>query len=211
MYGDILEELRDGLAVSSSFDARLLRGVKNAARTLLRAYNFRESVRKATIPIGASTGTFALPVDAGKVKVVRLTVLEGGTRLWKRLRRREEGTLPYEGGPMFYSIEGMLGVLDTPLPADAFGYDVEVWYQSNDPDYCEVFLSTTFKDVLEHKAGQELALKMRKSEAYQIYNSLWEQDVAILGRYLPELEFGDLDLSMGDTHRETVQDRYPAS
>lgn len=211
MYGDLLEDLREGLAVSSNFDARLLRGVKNAARSLLRTYNFRDAVQKATLPIAAGAQSVILPADAGKVKHVRLTVLDGTTRLYKVLRRREESVLPYEGGPAFYQISNGSLHLDTALPADAFGYDVEIWYQTEDPTVVESWMSTKFNDVLEHRAGQELALKMRKGEAYQIYNSLWEQDVAILGRYLPEIEFGDLDLSMGDTHRETALERYPAS
>jgi hypothetical protein len=64
--------------------------------------------------------------------------------------------------------------------------------------------------VLEHKAGSEQAIKLRKTEAFQLYAQLWQEDVAILGRYIPEIEFGDMDLSMGDTQREQVLERYPA-
>ena len=46
-YGDILQDLREGLAVSASYDGRLMRGITNAARSLLRAYNFRDSLRRA--------------------------------------------------------------------------------------------------------------------------------------------------------------------
>lgn len=211
MYGDLVQELRDGLAVSSEFDGRLQRGIVSAAKSLLRTYNFPLSVRKAVAVIAASANTIALPADAGKIKAVRLIVNEGGTTLYKRLRRREEGTLPYHAGPVFYYTEGQFVVLDTPMPTDAVGYSSEVWYQTNDPAQAETWLSTTFGDVLEHRAGQELALKLRKSEAFTIYDGLWQQDVAILGRYLPELEFGDMDLSMGDIHRGVSMDRYPSS
>jgi len=210
-YGDILQDLREGLAVSASYDARLMRGIKNAARTLLRAYNFRESLRRFTTNVLPGNHTFTLPLDFGKVKSVRLITVEGGTTLYKRLRRREEGTLPYINGPSFYWIESDRGMMDTPMPMDAINYQAEIWYQTDDPDFAEAWMSKKYPDVLEHRAGSELAIKLRKNEAFQIYSALWQEDVAILGRYIPELEFGDMDLSMGDRQREVVSERYPAS
>jgi len=209
-YGDILQDLREGLAVSASYDGRLMRGITNAARTLLRAYNFRESLRRADVVVLPGQRSFKLPEDFGKIKSVRLYVVEGGTTSYKRLRRREEGTLPYYNGPTFYWIESGYGLMDSPLPADAVGYRMEVWYQSDDPVFAEPWLSKKYADVLEHRAGTEQALKMRKTEAFSIYSQLWQEDVAVLGRYIPELEFGDMDLSMGDTQREVMLERYPA-
>jgi len=209
-YGDILQDLREGLAVSSSYDGRLMRGISNAARSLLRAYNFREALRRVDVTLLPNTRNFSLPADCGKIKSVRMYVVEGGTTSYKRLRRREEGTLPYYNGPTFYWIEGGVGLMDSPMPHDAVGYRMEVWYQSDSPEFAEPWLSKKYADVLEHKAGAEQSLKMRKTEAFQIYSALWQEDVAILGRYMPELEFGDMDLSMGDTQREQVLDRYPA-
>jgi hypothetical protein len=209
-YGDILQDLREGLAVSASYDGRLMRGISNAARSLLRAYNFREALRRADVAVQPATRSFALPGDCGKIKAVRLYVVEGNTTSYKTLRRREEGTLPYYAGPSFYWIEAGYGLMDSPLPHDAVGYRMEIWYQSDDPVFAEPWLSKKFADVLEHKAGTEQSLKMRKTEAFQIYSQLWQEDVAILGRYMPELEFGDMDLSMGDRQREQVLDRYPA-
>ena len=209
-YGDILQDLREGLAVSASYDGRLMRGITNAARSLLRAYNFREALRRADVAMLPNTRNFVLPPDAGKIKSVRMYINEGGTFSYKRLRRREEGTLPYYNGPTFYWIEGGQGLMDSPMPHDAVGYRMEVWYQTDDPVVAEPWLSTKYADVLEHKAGAEQAIKLRKTEAFQLYSALWQEDVAILGRYIPELEFGDMDLSMGDTQREYVLDRYPA-
>jgi len=209
-YGDILQDLREGLAVSSSYDGRLMRGISNASRSLLRAYNFREALRRTTIPILANASSFTLPPDCGKIKAVRLKTIEANTPYYKRLRRREEGTLPYYNGPTFYWVEGMACLLDTPMPSDAVGYDVELWYQTDDPVVVESWMSTRYPDVLEHKAGAEQAIKLRKTEAFQLYSQLWQEDVAILGRYIPEIEFGDMDLSMGETHREMVSERYPA-
>jgi hypothetical protein len=210
MYGDILQDLREGLAVSASYDGRLMRGITNASRSLLRAYNFRDSLRRATSNILPNAPGFELPLDCGKIKTVRLAVNENGTTFYKKLRRREEGTLPYFNGPMFYSIEGNMALLDTRMPSDAVGYFVELWYQSDDPAIAEVWMTRKFPDVLEHKAGSEQALKMRKTEAFQIYSQLWQEDIAVLGRYIPEIEFNDYDLSMGDTHREMQSERYPA-
>jgi len=187
-----------------------MRGISNAARSLLRAYNFREALRRTSIPILANAPSFALPADCGKIKAVRLMTTQGGTSLYKRLRRREEGTLPYYNGPTFYWVEGMSCIIDSPMPRDAVGYYVELWYQTDDPVIAEPWLSTRFPDVLEHKAGSEQAIKLRKTEAFQLYAQLWQEDVAILGRYIPEIEFGDMDLSMGDTQREQVLERYPA-
>jgi len=209
-YGDILQDLREGLAVSSSYDGRLMRGISNAARSLLRAYNFREALRRVDVTLLPNSRNFSLPADCGKIKSVRMYVVEGGTTSYKRLRRREEGTLPYYNGPTFYWIEGGVGLMDSPMPHDAVGYRMEVWYQSDSPEFAEPWLSKKYADVLEHKAGAEQSLKMRKTGAFQIYSALWQEDVAILGRYMPELEFGDMDLSMGDTQREQVLDRYPA-
>jgi len=209
-YGDILQDLREGLAVSASYDGRLMRGITNAARSLLRAYNFREALRRSNVTLFPNNHTFELPEDCGKIKAVRMYTVEGGTTLYKRLRRREEGTLPYHGGPTFYWTEAGKGLMDSPMPADATNYRMEIWYQSDDPVWAESWLSKRFPDVLEHKSGSELSLKLRKSEAFQIYSALWNEDVAILGRYMPEIEFGDMDLSMGDTQRSLVSDRYPA-
>lgn len=209
MFGEILEDLREGLAVTAEYDSKLLRGIRRSARSLLRTYNFRESVRRAVLPIAAGAQTFDLPEDAGKVKAVRLTYVEGDSTLYKVLRRREEGQLPVIDGPSFYYNEGQVVYLDQKMPLDAVGYDIEVWYQSVDPDVNEPWLSTTYEDVLEHRAGQEMALKLRKPEAHAIYAQLWEQDVAVLGRYLPELEFADLDISMGD-RRVVNMERYPS-
>ena len=210
-YGDILQDLREGLAVSASYDARLMRGINNAARSLLRAYNFRDSLRRSDVTLFPDSRAFVLPADCGKIKSVRMYVVEGGTTSYKRLRRREEGTLPYYNGPTFYWIEDGRGLMDTPMPRDALNYRMEVWYQSDDPAFAEGFLTKKFPDVLEHKAGAEQAIKMRKTEAFQLYAQLWQEDVAILGRYIPELEFGDMDLSMGEVNRELVSERYPAN
>jgi len=209
-YGDILQDLREGLAVSASYDGRLMRGISNAARSLLRAYNFRDALRRSDTALLPGTRDFELPADCGKIKSVRMYVNEGNTTSYKRLRRREEGTLPYYNGPTFYWIEGGYGLMDTVMPADAHGYRMELWYQSDDPVFAEPWLTKKFPDVLEHKAGAEQAIKMRKTEAFQLYAQLWQEDVAILGRYIPELEFGDMDLSMGDRQREQVLERYPA-
>jgi len=210
-YGDILQDLREGLAVSSSYDARLMRGISNAARSLLRAYNFRDALRRTNTDLQPGMRDFALPQDCGKIKSVRMYIEEGGTTSYKRLRRREEGTLPYYNGPTFYWIEGGYGLMDTPMPRDAIGYRMEIWYQTDDPVFAEPWMTKKFPDVLEHKAGSELAIKLRKTEAFQLYAQLWQEDVAILGRYIPELEFGDMDLSMGEVNRELVSERYPAN
>ncbi len=210
-YGDILQDLREGLAVSASYDARLMRGINNAARSLLRAYNFRDALRRSNTDLQPGMRDFALPLDCGKIKSVRMYVEEGGTTSYKRLRRREEGTLPYYNGPTFYWVEGGYGLMDTPMPRDAIGYRMEIWYQTDDPVIAEPWMTHKFPDVLEHKAGAELAIKLRKTEAFQLYAQLWQEDVAILGRYIPELEFGDMDLSMGEVNRELVSERYPAN
>lgn len=210
MYGDILEELRDGLKVTAEYDGRLLKAVKRNARGLLRAYNFREAVRKAVVPIAAGASSFALPADAGKVKVVMLTTVDGGTTLYKVLRRRTEELIPVYAGPSFYRIEASTFFLDQPMPVDAVGYSVLIWYQSVDPDINEAWLSDTYGDALEHRTGREMGLKLNKAEIAQVYAGLWEEDIAILGRYIPELEFNDLDLGLGD-QRTVALERYPAS
>jgi len=89
-------------------------------------------------------------------------------------------------------------------------YNVEVWYQSIDADVNESWLSTTYQDALEHLAGMKLALKRRKKEAAEIYNQLWQQDIAILARFTSELEFSDMDMGMGDPSDMPAIDRYPA-
>src|SRR5688500_11311804 len=101
MYGGIGEDLRDGLAVSVEHDRTLLRQIKKAARQLLQMYNFRESVRRAVLPIAAAADFVTLPTDVGKVKRVILTTVEGGTKLYKPLRRKEDGFLPVYSGPSF--------------------------------------------------------------------------------------------------------------
>jgi len=211
MYGDIIEDLREGLAVSAEHDTSILRGVKQAARQLLKIYNFREAVRRAVLPVVALDESVALPVDAGKIKSVWLTTVEGGTKLYKTLRRRGEGQFPTYSGPNFYFTQGDRLYLDQPMPAIlASPYNIEVWYQSNDPDVNESWLSTTYQDALEHLAGVKLSLKKRKTEAATIYGQLWQQDTVILARYVSELEFGDMDMGMGESSTTPALERYPA-
>ena len=210
MFGDILEDLRFGLGVSAEHNRTMQRGIRRAAKKLLRAYNFRESLRKDVQPMGPDVDRITLMPDAGKVKLVVLTTMDGNTRQYKRLLRRPEGLLPYYQGPKFYYSEGFDLVLDTPLPADGLNYELWAWYQSVDPDLNEDWLSSTYEDVLEHLSGTELALKLRKPEAFEYYNRLWMEDVPILARYIAELEFTDMDMGFGDT-REVALERYPAS
>jgi hypothetical protein len=211
MYGDIVEDLRDGLAVSAEHDRVLLRQVKKAARQLLQMYNFRESVRRGVFPILAAEDNIDFAADVGKVKRVILTTVEGGVKLYKPLRRKEDGFLPVYSGPSFYFIQGTQLFLDQPMPATLpTAYNVEVWYQSEDPDFCEPWLSVKYEAALEHFAGTKAALKMRKSEAAEIYGALWQQDVKVLGTYTTELEFGDMDIIMGAHADSPSLERYPA-
>lgn len=211
MYGEIVEDIRDGLAVSAEFDRRILRGLNKAARTLLMTYNFRASVRRAVLPIAAAGSSVVLPADVGKIKAVQLTTVEGGTKLFKVLRRRGEGQLPVYQGPRFYYTEEGNLFLDQPMPAVlATPYNIEVWYQSDDPAWAEPWLSTKYEGPLEHLAGLNLALKLRKKEAADVYSALWQQDTVILARYTAELEFSDMDMGMGERSDVLVEERYPA-
>ena len=207
MYADILPELYEGLSISSAHEQSLLRGIENAARFLLRNYNFRESMTRATTPLALGAVTAAIPADAGKIKAVRLRLLSGTEYLYKRLRRREEGQLPRFNGPEFYWTEGDLLYLDTKMPAA--GYDLEIWYQTVSPAAAEVWLSEKYKDVLEHRTGYEMAPKKRKPEAAQLYSGLWQEDMVVLANYLQELEFGDMDLGISDPG-VPYRERYPA-
>lgn len=210
MFGDIIEELREGLAVSAEHDASILRGIRQAARQLLKIYNFPKSVRRAVLPILGSEDSVDLPADLGKVKQVWLTTVENGVKLYKTLKRREEGQLPVYAGPSFYFTEGSKLLLDQPMPAIiATTYNIEIWYQSNDPDINESWLSTEFQDAIEHLAGVKLSLKKRKEEAAKIYSSLWQQDTVILARYVAELEFSEMDMGMGESSTVALE-RYPA-
>lgn len=209
MYGELIEDLREGLAVTAEHDASILRGIKQAARQLLKIYNFREAVRRGVVPIAASTDNVDLPADVGKIKAVWLTTVEGGIKLYKVLKRRGEGQLPVYAGPSFYFAQGNQLFLDQAMPAViASVYNLEIWYQSNDADFNESWLSTTYQDALEHLAGTKLALKKRKPEAAEIYARLWQQDTVILARYVSELEFSDMDIGMGEQHVVALE-RYP--
>lgn len=212
MYGDIVEELREGLAVSAEYDSSIMRGIKQAARQLLKMYNFREAVVRAVIPVGAGLDNVALPADAGKIKTVWLTTVENGSKLYKTLRRRGEGQFPTYSGPNYYFVQGGVLFLDQAMPTIlASPYNLEIWYQSTDPDANESWLSSTYQAELEHLAGINLALKRRKTEAAQIYGQLWQQDTAILARFVAELEFGDMDMGMGEPNLDTpALERYPA-
>lgn len=211
MYGEIIEDLREGLAVSAEHDASILRGIRQAARQLLKVYNFREAVRRAVVPIAASADFVPLPTDIGKIKAVQLTTVENGVKLYKVMRRRGEGMLPTVEGPNFYFTEGANLFIDQPMPSIiATVYNIEIWYQSDDPDWAESWLSVKYADAIEHLAGVKLALKKRKKEAAEIYGQLWQQDTAILGRFVPELEFSDMDLAMGEPNNGVLLERYPA-
>lgn len=209
-YADLLDNIREALGVTSAHDASLTAAITRNARFLLRNYNFRESVRRATTQnLALNAVTVGLPADAGKVKAVRLRYIHTGGTLYKRLRRMEEGSLPQrtEVGPMYYWFEPPNIHLDTPMPET--GYDLEVWYQSTDPAINEAWLSTTFADVLTHRTIYELAPTKRKPEAMQVYNALWQEDLVVLANYLAELEFGDLEMKMGgDSH--AYRERYPS-
>lgn len=211
MFGDLIEELREGLAVSAEHDDSIARGIRAAARQLLKIYNFREAVRRAVVPIAAVADNVSLPADVGKIKLVWLTTVENGVKLYKVLKRRGEGQLPTYDGPNFYFTQGQSLFIDQPMPAIlATPYNMEIWYQSIDPDVNESWLSTTYADALEHLAGVKLALKKRKTEAAQIYGQLWQQDTAILARFVAELDFSDMDMGMGEPNDTPALERYPA-
>lgn len=211
-YGEIVEDLRDGLAVSADNDARIIRGIKQAARQLLKIYNFPKSVQRAVLPIAAAADSVVLPDDAGKIKAVQLTTVEGGVKLYKILKRRQAGMLPTWQGPNQWEQVGLNLVLDQPMPAViATPYNIEVWYQTLSEDVAEPWLSVDYQDALEHLAGTKLSLKMRKKEAADIYASLWTQDTKILGTLTSELEFNLMDMSMGELGSDMPGlERYPA-
>lgn len=211
MYGDIIQELREGLAVSAEHDDSILRSIKQAARQLLKTYNFPKSVVRAPLSIAAATDNVTLPADCGKIKAVQLTTVEGGVKLAKPLHRREVGQLPTYAGPNFFTQVGLKLVIDQPLPAVvATPYYIEVWYQTDSADVAEEWLSIDYQDALEHLAGMKLGLKKRKSEAAQLYGSLWQQDTKILAAFTNELEFSQMDMGFGDSRDTPSIERYPA-
>lgn len=211
MYGDIVEDIRDTLAITAENDRTILRGIKKAARTLLLTYDFREAVRRVDLPILATAQTVALPADVGKIRGVQLRTVENGVMLYKPLKRREETQLPTWQGPTYYRIEGTTLFLDQPMPSViATPYTVTVWYQSNDADQAEPWLSTVFEGPLENLAGLKIALKKRKAEAATIYGNLWQQDTVMLARYVAESQFSDMDMGMGERSDAPGLERYPA-
>jgi hypothetical protein len=210
-YGDLIEGLREGLAVSAEHDESIMRGIRQAARQLLKVYDFRQAVKREIIPVLAATDNVDLPADVGKIKIVQLTTVEGVTKLYKVLKRRSEGMLPTYAGPNFYFIQGQKLFLDQPMPAIlATPYNIELWHYSLDIDQNESWLSTVYEDALEHLAGVKLALKKRKKEAADIYGSLWQQDSVILARHTAELNYSDMDMGMGEPSDNFISDRYPA-
>lgn len=208
-YGELIESLREGLAVTAEHDRSILREIKKAARTLLMIYDFREAVQWITPTIAAGEWGVDLPADAGRIKGVRLSTVENGTTLFKVLKRRGETQLPVYEGPSFYMPQGSYLYLDQMLPLGSVGYYLDIFYQSVDPDVNESWLSTTYEGPLEHLAGSKLALMKRKTEAAQIYNALWQQDTVILARYVAENQFSDMDMGMGETSAVSME-RYPA-
>lgn len=212
MYGDIIEDLREGLAVSAEHDASIARGIKQAARQLLKIYNFPKAIRRAVLPITAGLDAVDLPADMGKMKGVLLTTSENGVKLYKELRRRGQGQLPTFSGPNLWQQTGAQLVLDQVMPSVlATPYNIEVWYQTIDADIAEPWLSVDYQDAIEHLAGVKLALKKRKTEAADIYGKLWQQDTKILATFTSELEFSLMDMGMGELISDTpALNRYPA-
>lgn len=211
MYTDLLEPLRDGLTVSSEWDQRIERAIENAARRLLRTYNFPESVLRVDLPIAAAARSVALPNAVGKIHAVVLVTTENGEELFKVLKRQDYSQLPVHGGPVFYYVQGGTLTIDSLIPNDGLAYSVRVFYQTVDPAEAEDWLSTTYSDVLEHQAGLEAAQKARSEAGIGVYSGLVDLDVEVLGRYIPELNFNDLDLRMGvDRQQAAFTERYPS-
>lgn len=212
MYADLVPDIREALGISTAHDSSIMRGLTRNARYLLRNFNFRESVRRsAALPLALNATSFPTPVDAGKIKAVRIRQLSGTAYLYKRLRRREEGQLPQraEVGPVFYWYEPPIVRLDTPVPET--GIDAEVWYQSTDPAWAEPWLSSTYGDVLTHRVIYEMAPTKRKPEAMQIYSAIWQEDLTVLANYLQEIEFEDLEMRMGGDEPRPGFERYPSN
>jgi hypothetical protein len=211
VYGDIIQDLREGLAVSAEYDDSIRRGIEQAARQLLKIYNFPKSIVRVSLPIGAALDAVDLPADMGKIKGVLLTTFENGVKMYKELHRRGQAQLPTVMGPNFWQQTGSQLVLDQPMPAIlATPYNLELWYQSIGAAENEIWLSVDYQDALEHLAGMKLALKRRKKEAADIYGSLWQQDTKILATFVSELEFSLMDIGMGELIGDTpAVDRYP--
>lgn len=207
-YNDLVDDIRDALGVTSAHDVTVSAALRRVVRQLLRNYNFPKSVIRYETPVFAvGARSAALPTECGKIKNVRLVDRRVTPYLYKRLRRREEGVIPYVSGPEAYYIEGGLIYLDTALPEA--GHVVELWYQTLDPALVETWMSTEYEDVLFHFAAFEAAPLVRKPELQQAFGQAMQVDIQILGPFLHELEWGDMDLTY--EHTPAFRERYPAN
>jgi hypothetical protein len=180
-------------------------------RFFLRTWYFQKATVKsdpAAIALGASS--FALPADFGKGPLaLRIRLVSDGTLVYKRLRKGNPGDLPHRLGPELYWVAGGNVVLDSPMPES--GYEYELWYQSNDLDLAEPWLTTDFEDVLHIKAVMDLALTdARKPEVYQAFASAWQERAVGLGVYANEAEFNDIEMGMSPRSAGFLE-RYPSN
>ena len=210
-FAKIAIDVRSALSVSTTYDTKFAQAVRRAAGLLLRNYNFPKSVVPAIYPaLPNPTSSLQLDVDVGKIKAVRLSVVEDGETLYKLLRRRTPDVLPSgEDGPSFYAIVGETLHFDATLEED--DYTLEVWHQSTDPDANEGWMCNEYEDSLFHTGCMNGAPLAGKPELAQVWQPLVQRDEVSLAIFLNELEWADHDLRMGSSMVGTFEERYRAS
>lgn len=206
-YEELAADLLEELAAPQAKIQRIERGIERNVRYFLRNYNFPESLTLLTTPaLTEGDDRVELPALAGKIKAVRILLDTEDPPLYKRIFRREEGVLPHHEGPAVYYREGSDLVLDTALPED--GYKLQIWYQTLDKDVVESWLLPRYGDALFHRCVYEMASGFRKPEVQQVYAGLWQDDQVVLAIFLQELEFGDMQMNMGQADLSFIEERY---
>lgn len=205
---DLIEEL--GIAIEATTQARVLKGVKEAVRFLLRGWDFPDAVREAPAYTNLTTGIVALPADTARVKLAYIhEISTGDDKLlkysWQLDQPAAEDVVP----DTYWISPGALLISNVITDAD---YNLYVQYYSKDPDLAALAATMygDYEDIVRTRAMLSLAPRFRKPELIQLYTGLWADLQANLSLHLHKAEWDqDLaDFRVGGVVGNTTVDRY---
>jgi hypothetical protein len=209
-YADLILEVREALGVSSSYDAVTIpAALKSSAIYLLKGYNFpRNMLISTTSAVPAGTGALALPSMIKKEELLLLRdARTAGQPAYKQLQKSEGFRMPAQDDmPNFYWLAGNSLIFDTVTPEA--GLDLVLYYQSLDPVSAEAWLTVDFREELINRTVYSKAAALRKPEVMQAYTPLWRESQTALAKYLNELEFDGLVMTMRQSSEQRGE-RYP--
>lgn len=205
---ELIEDAREALGVSSSWDAKIKRKLDDSVRYFLRNWNFPragEIVKRNSLNSG--TKEILMTSPSKRIMLVQLQDNRSpGQTFYKNFQRSSGFRLPHardQGVPGWWWTIGDRIIFEQGLPES--GLDIWVYRQHLDPSLGLEFMLEEIPDALLIHLVYTNAPGWRKTEAAQAYAPLWAEQVKSLAIYANELEFEGVFLEMGAPGSRTPQ------